>query len=94
MLRAPTWITSATSMIGSTSRASISSVTIGSPVCAFASASRCRPSCPSPWNEYGDERGLYAPPRNIDAPAAATVCAVESVWSRDSTVHGPAIIEK
>ena len=24
-------------------------MTIGSPVCAFASASRCRPSCPSPW---------------------------------------------
>ena len=45
MLRAPTWITSATSTIGSTSRASISSVTIGRPVCALASASRCRPSC-------------------------------------------------
>ena len=39
MLRAPIWITSATSTIASTSRASISSVTIGRPVSALASAS-------------------------------------------------------
>jgi hypothetical protein len=58
MLRAPTWITSATSTIGSTSRASSSSVTIGRPVCAFASARIRRPSTPRPWNEYGEERGL------------------------------------
>jgi hypothetical protein len=69
-------------------------VTIGSPVCSFASASSRSPSCPSPWNEYGDERGLYAPPRNRLAPPAATMCAAVSVWSRDSTVHGPAISEK
>ncbi len=28
------------------------------------------------------------------APAAATICAVTSVCSRDSIVHGPAIIAK
>ena len=58
MLRAPTWITSATSSTGSRSRASISSVTIGRPVSSRASASRRSPSWPSPWKEYGDERGL------------------------------------
>ena len=58
MLRAPTWITSATSSTGSTSRASISSVTIGRPVAAFASASSRRPSTPRPWNAYGEVRGL------------------------------------
>ena len=79
MLRAPTWITSATSRIGSTSRASISSVTIGSPVSALASARIRRPASPRPWKLYGEERGLYAPPRNIDAPASATTRAVESV---------------
>ena len=58
MLRAPIWITSATSTTSATSRTSISSVTIGSPVSSFASWSRRRPSAPSPWKEYGEVRGL------------------------------------
>ena len=49
---------------------------------------------PSPWNANGDVRGLNAPPRSIDAPAAATARATPSVCSRDSTVHGPAIRQK
>src|SRR5918994_3323565 len=93
MLRAPSWMTSATSTTGSRSRASISSVTIGSPVSALASASRRRPSCPSPWKEYGEERGLYAPPRKRLAPPAATARAAVITWSRDSTVQGPAMSE-
>ena len=48
MLRAPTWITSATSSTGSRSRASISSVTIGRPLTSLASASSRRPSTPEP----------------------------------------------
>ena len=94
MLRAPTWKTSATSATASMSRTSISSVTIGRPVCALASSSSRSPSWPRPWNEYGDVRGLYAPPRYIAAPADATACAAVSTWSRDSTVHGPAISVK
>src|SRR4051795_7960327 len=76
MLRAPIWMTSATSRTGSRSRASMSSVTIGRPVCALASASRRSPSTPRPWKAYGLVRGLYAPPRSIVAPAARTTGAV------------------
>ena len=49
---------------------------------------------PSPWNVYGEVRGLNAPPRSIVAPASATARAVSSVCSRYSTVHGPAISPK
>jgi hypothetical protein len=42
-------------------------------------------------NANGEVRGLNAPPRSMQAPAAATVRATASVCSRDSTVHGPAI---
>ena len=37
---------------------SISSVTIGRPVSAFASASSRSPSWPRPWKAYGEVRGL------------------------------------
>ena len=72
-----------------TSRTSISSVTIGRPVSSLASWSIARPSLPRPWKLYGEVRGLYAPPRSIEAPASATQRATSSVWSRLSTVHGP-----
>jgi hypothetical protein len=39
-------------------------------------------------------RGLKAPPRSIEAPAAATVRATPLVCSALSTVHGPAIRQK
>ena len=39
-------------------------------------------------------RGLYAPPRRNWAPASLTVRAASSSTSRDSTVHGPAIVAK
>ena len=94
MFRAPIWITSAHVTTASTSRTSISSVTIGRPVTSRASARISSPACPSPWKEYGDERGLNAPPRSIVAPAAATTRAVSSVCSRVSTEHGPAISPK
>ena len=55
------------------------SVTTGSPLSALAAASRWRPSCPRPWKEYGDVRGLYAPPRNSEAPASRTTLAVVTV---------------
>ena len=53
MLRAPIWTTSATSSTGSRSRTSISSVTIGRPVSAFASASSRSPSCAEPLEGVG-----------------------------------------
>ena len=34
------------------------SVTTGSPDSALAAASIRSPSCPRPWNEYGEVRGL------------------------------------
>ena len=95
MLRAPSWITSATSTTGSTSRASISSVTIGRPVSALASASSRRPSCPRPWNEYGrGARLVGAAAEQARAAGGDRRARSSSVWSRDSTVHGPAISEK
>ena len=94
MLRAPIWITSAVSTTASTSRGSISSVTSGRPVSSRASARISSASTPSPWNAYGDVRGLNAPPRNIVTPWAATTRAVSIVCSRVSTVHGPAMKPK
>ena len=94
MLRAPIWITSAASTTASTSRASISSVTIGRPVSSRASLRMSSPSWPSPWNAYGEERGLNAPPRSIVAPASRTARAASIVCSRYSTEHGPAISPK
>src|SRR5215207_1586708 len=91
MLRAPIWITSACSASSDAWLESSSSVTTGSPVSARASARISSPGAPSPLNANGDVRGLNAPPRSMQAPAAATVRATPSVCSRDSTVHGPAI---
>ena len=92
MLRAPSWITSATSTTGSMSRASISSVTIGSPVSALASASRRRPSCPRPWKEYGRRARLVGAAAEQARAAGRDRAARRScTWSRDSTVHGPAM---
>src|SRR5919201_2961545 len=91
LFRAPIWITSAASSTGSTWRGSINSVTTGNPVSSPASRRIARPSSPSPWNVYGDVRGLKAPPRSIVAPAPATTRAVSNVCSRYSKEHGPAI---
>ena len=66
-------------------------MTTGSPVASRASARISSAGAPSPLNANGEVRGLNAPPRSIEAPAAATARATSSVWSRDSTVHGPAI---
>ena len=66
-------------------------MTIGSPVSSRASARISSASTPRPLNANGDVRGLYAPPRSIEAPASFTTRATSSVCSRDSTVHGPAI---
>ena len=49
------------------------------------------PSTPIPWNEYGEVRGLYAPPRSTFAPAFATLFAVSNTCLSFSMVHGPAI---
>ena len=94
MLRAPTWITSATSASASAFATSVSSVTTGRPVASRASARISSASRPSPWKANGDVRGLKAPPRIIDAPPFFTASATASVCSRDSTVHGPAIRQK
>src|SRR6185436_5531845 len=91
MLRAPIWTTSAWAWTASACWLSRSSVTTGSPVSARASARITSASRPRPLNANGDVRGLNAPPRSIDAPAARTVRATLRVCSRVSTVHGPAI---
>ena len=69
MLRVPIWSMSACSATTSTSAASMTSVTTGSPVSARTSARIRSPATPSPWNAYGEVRGLYAPPRSSVAPA-------------------------
>src|SRR5215210_7634071 len=91
MLRAPICTTSACSWITSACWVSSSSVTTGSPVSARASARISSPATPRPLKANGEVRGLNAPPRSIEAPAALTIRATPSVCSRDSTVHGPAI---
>src|SRR5512132_3213174 len=94
MLRAPICTTSACSPIASACWASSSSVTTGRPVSARAWARISSPSRPRPLNAKGEVRGLKAPPRSIEAPAAWTARATSSVCSRDSTVHGPATRQK
>src|SRR2546422_1571001 len=56
----------------------MTSVTTGSPVSRLASARYLSPSSSSPWKEYGDVRGLKAPPRKTRAPAALTFAATSS----------------
>src|SRR2546426_407719 len=65
----------------------MTSVTTGSPVSRLASARYLSPSSSSPWKEYGDVRGLKAPPRKTRAPAALTFAATSSTCPRDSTEH-------
>ena len=93
-LRVPTWSMSAYSDTRSTSAGVSTSVTTGNPVASRRSARWRSPSRPSPRNEYGDDRGLKAPPRNMLAPASATSRAVASTCSRLSTAHGPAMTTK
>src|SRR5438094_10342105 len=66
----------------------MTSVTTGRPVSRLASARYLSPSSSSPWKEYGDVRGLKAPPRKTEAPAALTFAATSSTCARDSTEHG------
>src|SRR3954447_26455269 len=94
MLRAPICTTSAYSAMTSACALSSSSVTIGRPVCARASARISSAGTPRPLNANGEVRGLNAPPRSIAAPPACTARATPSVCSRVSTVHGPAISVK
>ena len=91
MLRVPTCNMSACWATTSTSRASTTSVTTGSPVAVLTSARISSPRTPRPWKAYGEVRGLNAPPRRIVAPAAFAMCAASSVCCGDSTAHGPAI---
>ena len=92
MFLAPIWITSAYSATSSSASWSMASVTIRSPNRSRTSAMIFSASSPSPWNAYGEVRGLYAPPRKNCAPAAATCSAIVNACSRDSIEHGPAII--
>jgi hypothetical protein len=45
---------------------------------------------PSPWNAYGELRGLKAPPRSAAAPADCTARAAARICSSLSTEQGPA----
>ena len=47
-----------------------------------------------PWKEYGEVRGLNAPPRRIVAPASLQAFAVSITCSGVSTEQGPAITAK
>src|SRR6478752_3094331 len=50
-----------------------------------------RPSSPSPWNEYGELRGLNAPPRSTFAPARRTAVAAAITCCSLSSEQGPAM---
>ena len=95
MLRAPIWIISTPrSKNSGMCSLFISSVTTGWPVASRALASRSSPSARSPWKLYGLVRGLNAPPRSSEAPAACTRRATSVICSSLSTLHGPAITAK
>ena len=87
---APTCITS-TSLNISRCAALMISVTIGSSVSRFAARRSSSPSARSPWKEYGEVRGLNAPPRSSFAPAAFTLLATLIICSSLSIEQGPAI---
>ena len=69
----------------------MTSVTTGRPVSSRTSARIFRPASPRPWYAYGEVRGLNAPPRSSDAPAALAIRAAVRVCSGLSTAQGPAI---
>src|SRR5438270_329372 len=54
---------------------SITSLITNMPKRSPASRSNLSASRPSPWNEYGEVRGLNAPPRSARAPAFDTFSA-------------------
>ena len=89
MFLVPTCSMSACSATAGTSRASTTSVTNGSPVASRTSMRISRPRIPSPWNAYGEVRGLNAPPRMIAAPAALAISAASRVCWGVSTAQGP-----
>src|SRR3954466_6162277 len=72
MLRAPIWSMSAYSAPRGAPSSAGPSVPPGKPVSRRAVARYSRPFLPSPWNEYGDDRGLNAPPRSPVRPASRT----------------------
>ena len=83
--------TSACSATSGDVRVSITSVTTGSPVARARLGQQGAPSMPSPWNEYGEVRGLNAPPRSTRRPPRARLRAVLQHLLGVSTAHGPAI---
>ncbi|MPM71896.1 hypothetical protein SDC9_118867 [bioreactor metagenome] len=91
ILRAPTCIKSTLPTNWSNLSADIISVTIGSPFLEPASLSISSPFSFKPWKEYGEVRGLKAPPRNSEAPASLTDSATEFICSSVSIEQGPAI---
>ena len=92
MLRAPIWITSASSRTASTWRGSISSVTIGSPVSSRASREDRQRLVAEPLERARRRPRLErAAAQHRPAGVRRPHGAVSSVCSRYSTVHGPAI---
>jgi hypothetical protein len=69
----------------------MTSLTTARPCSSAASRIQRRASSPCPWNEYGDVRGLKAPPRRTRAPEGCTDRATTPICSRLSTEQGPAI---
>ena len=67
---------------------SMTSLMISRPVRSPTSRSSLSPSRPMPWKEYGELRGLNAPPRRNEAPADFTCSATVKICSRDSTEQG------
>ena len=93
MLRAPIWITSATSATASACSRSVSSVTTGRPVCARAPRRGSRAPAPRPLKRERARPRLERAAAQHRARAGATDSATRSVCSCDSTVHGPAIMQ-
>src|SRR4030095_10233934 len=91
MFRAPTWEMSQYLAISSIWLMSMTSEMIFRLCASAALRSIFSPCSPSPWNAYGELRGLNAPPRRILAPARLTAAAVTGACSSVSAEHGPAM---
>ena len=69
----------------------MTSLTTARPSSSAASRIHRSACSPWPWKEYGEVRGLNAPPRRTRAPPACTARATVPTCSRLSTEQGPAI---
>src|SRR5437667_11541558 len=89
MLRVPSCSTSAYCATSPTSPGETTSVTTLRPVSARAAAIIFNADSPSPWNEYGEVRGLNDPRRTYEPPGPGPGPQDSISIPTPSTINGP-----